>query len=146
MKKIKGDLILTKDTIFNEDIEVTMSIKGGDFDLTVNGNIKCHNIRCGNLDAHNIECWNVDCHNIHCRDLNGGDIRCWDINSEDIRCHNIDTHNINCNDLDCWDINCNDINCHDVIYCKTLKKKANSIIRARALIKNRFQLKIKEWK
>ena len=52
---IKDNLILTKDTTFNESIEVQGDIKGY-FDLKVVGNIDCENIDCWN-----IVCWNIVC-------------------------------------------------------------------------------------
>jgi len=72
MKKIKGDLILEKDTVFEEDLKVEGNIIGKDgnrYNLTVKGNIDC-------LD---INCWDIDCRDIDC-----GNINCWDINCEDI--------------------------------------------------------------
>jgi hypothetical protein len=57
MKTIKGDLILTEDTTFNESIKVEGNITGC-FDLKVFGNIVCRDI----------DCWNIDCRNIVCCD------------------------------------------------------------------------------
>ena len=90
MKTIKGDLVLTKDTTFDESIKVEGDIKGY-FNLKVIGNIACRNIAC-------------------------------------------------------WDIDCRDIDCRDIIYCETVKVKAGCKIKAKAVIRNRSKLPIKEWK
>ena len=88
-KIIEGNLVLEKDTEFDESIEVSGSILGKDghrFNLKVEGDIDCNNI---------------DCHNITCLDINCLDINCLDINCLDIDCRNINCHNINCLDIDC---------------------------------------------
>ena len=71
-KTIHGDLILTKDTTFNESIIVEGDIKGY-FDLKVEGDIDCLNIDCLNIDCWSIDCKNIDCYNIVCRN-----IVCWE--------------------------------------------------------------------
>ena len=63
MKIIKGDLILNKDTTFNESIIVKGSICGY-FDLKVTGNINARDINARNIDA-----WDINA-----RDINAGDI------------------------------------------------------------------------
>lgn len=78
MKTIKGDLILNKDTKFNESIKVEGDIKGY-YNLVVRGNIICRNI----------DCLDIDCLDINCRDINCRNINCWDINCRDITCWNI---------------------------------------------------------
>ena len=105
MKTIKGDLVLTKDTTFDESIKVEGDIRGY-FNLKVIGNIACRNIAC----------WDIDCLNIACRN---------------IACRNID---------------CGNIDCRDIIYCETVKAKAGCKIKAKAVIRNRSKLPIKEWK
>ena len=82
-KTIKGNLILKKDTIFNESIIVEGNIKGY-YNLKVIGNIDAGNIDAGNIDAGNIK---------------AGNIEAWDIKAWDIDAWNIDARNI-----DAWDI------------------------------------------
>jgi len=65
MKTIKRDLILKKDTTFNESIKVEGSIRG-DFNLKVVGNIDAGNIDAGNIDAGNIDAGNIDARDIIC--------------------------------------------------------------------------------
>ena len=103
MKTIKGDLILKKDTTFNEDLKVKGNIQGY-FNLKVFGNIDC-----GNIDCWNIDCWNIDCWNI-----------------------------------DCWNIDCRNIDCRNIVFCNKIKCKRE--IKAKKLIKNRFELKQKVCK
>ena len=98
MKTIKGDLILKKDTTFNEDLKVEGNIQGY-FNLKV----------CGNIDCWNIDCWNIDCRNI-----------------------------------DCWNIDCRNIDCGNIVFCNKIKCKRE--IKAKKLIKNRFELKQKVCK
>ena len=118
MKTIKHDLILKKDTTFNESINVEGDIRGY-FDLKVMGDIDCRNIVCGNIDCRNIVC---------------GNINCW----------NIDCGNIVCGNIVCWDINCRNIDCWNIVYCE--KIKCEKEIKAKKLIKNRYELKQKVWK
>ena len=125
MKTIKGDLVLTKDTTFDESIKVEGDISGY-FNLKVIGNIACRNIACRNIDCLDIACLNIDCLNIDCRD---------------IACLNID-----CLNIDCLNIACGNIDCRDIIYCETVKVKAGCKIKAKAVIRNRSKLPIKEWK
>jgi len=111
MKTIKGDLILTEDTTFNESIKVEGDIKGN-YNLKVIGDINCLNINCLNINCLNINCWNIDC------------------------------RNINCGNIDCWNINCGNIDCWNIILCDEIKVKGKCI--AKALIKDRFNIEIKE--
>ena len=116
MKTIKGDLILKKDTTFNEDLKVEGNIQGY-FNLKVCGNIDCWNIDCWNIDCRNIDCWNINCRNIGC-----GNIDCW----------NIDCLNIDCKNVVCGDINCGDINFYAIAIaynsfkCKSWKARKNN--------------------
>jgi len=77
-KKIKGDLILTKDTTFDESIEVDGNIRGY-YDLKVAGNIVAWDI-----DARNIVAWDIDARNIDARNIVAWDIAARNINAEDI--------------------------------------------------------------
>jgi len=59
MKIIEGDLILKRDTIFNESLIVKGDIKGN-FNLIVKGDLNCLNLNCSNLDCRNLNCRNLD--------------------------------------------------------------------------------------
>jgi len=127
MKTIKGNLILKKDTTFNESIKVEGDIKG-DFNLKVKGNINCRDINCWDIN-----CWDINCKNIDC----------WDINCKNIDCRDIHCRDINCWDIDCWSINCKNIDCWDIIFCNNFK--AHGKVKAKAIIKDRFNLLQKEF-
>lgn len=67
MKTINGNLILEKDTVFEESIKVEGNIRGKDgirFNLRVEGNIDALNIDARNIDARNIDALNIDAGNI----------------------------------------------------------------------------------
>jgi len=91
--KIKGNLILKKDTEYSESIEVE-------------GHIICESERfslkvAGNITAWNIDAWNIDARNINARNINAGDINAW---------------NINAGNITAWDINARNINAGNIIY------------------------------
>ena len=69
--KIKGNLILKADTIYNESIEVEGHIicESERFSLKVAGNIDAWNINAWNIDA-----WNINAGNIDARNIDAGDI------------------------------------------------------------------------
>lgn len=72
MKTIKGDLVLTKNTVFDDDLTVEGNIicRGGCWNLHCL-NLYCRNLNCrGNLYCQNLHCWNLNCQNLHCRNLN----------------------------------------------------------------------------
>jgi len=108
-KIIKGDLILTKDTVFEESIEVQSNIicKSERFSLKVRGDINARNINARNIKAEGINAGNI----------NAGDINAWNINAEDI----------NARDINAWNINAEDINFYAVCFayekfiCKSIK-------------------------
>jgi hypothetical protein len=79
-KLIKGDLILTKDTVFNTSIKVNGNIvcKGGCFNL-IAWNINAWNIKAGDIDAWNINAWNITASDINAWNINASDINAWDI-------------------------------------------------------------------
>jgi hypothetical protein len=138
MKTIKGNLILEKDTVFDESIVVEGSIQGKDgmrYDLKVKGDIDCHNI----------DCRNIDCNNINCNDIN-----CYDIDAYYIVCRNIDCINIDCIDIDCYNIDCDNINCDDIsayfILCESIKQKEGSKLIANNVITKRDAYVRKEQK
>ena len=128
-KIIEGNLVLEKDTEFDESIEVSGSILGKDghrFNLKVEGDIDCNNIDCHNITCLDINCRNITCHNITCLDINCLDINCLDIDCLDINCLDIDCHDIDCNDIICNNIDCCGIRYYAVcvayknIRCKTI--------------------------
>jgi len=59
VKVIEGDLVLKKDTVFEDDLNVDGNITGG-YDLKVKGNIDAWNINAWNIDA-----WNIDAEKIN---------------------------------------------------------------------------------
>jgi len=68
MKIIKGNLILTEDTIFKESIKVEGDIKGY-FNLRV----------IGDIDARDINARNINAGDINAGDINARNINAWDI-------------------------------------------------------------------
>ena len=60
MKTIKGDLILTEDTTFDESIKVEGDIKGY-YNLKVVGNIDARNINAVDINAGNINALDIIC-------------------------------------------------------------------------------------
>jgi hypothetical protein len=129
VKNIKGDLILTKDTTFNESIKVEGNILGF-FNLKVEGDIKAFDINSENIDAWNIDAWNID----------ALDIEAWNINSENINALNINSLNINA-----WNINAKDIEAWDVICEKRVKKEESAKTIARVFVTEKSKLERKEW-
>ena len=69
VKVIEGDLVLKKDTVFEDDLNVDGNITGG-YDLKVKGNIDAWNINARNIDAWNINAWNIDAWNIDAEKIN----------------------------------------------------------------------------
>jgi hypothetical protein len=117
-KIIKGNLELTKDTVFDEPLVVEGSIIGKDgtrYNLTVIGDIDAGDINAENIDA--------------------GDINAWDINARDIDAGDINALDINARDIDAY-----------FILCKTLKQKEGSKLIAKNLIEQRSKLEQKEIK
>ena len=113
-KIIKGDLILTKDTVFEESIEVQSNIicKSERFSLKVRGDINARNINALNIKA---------------EDINALNINAWNINAEGIKAEGINAGNINAGDINAWNINAEDINFYAVCFayekfiCKSIK-------------------------
>ena len=67
MKTIKGDLILTKDTIFEESIKVEGNIIGY-FNLKVVGNIDARNIDVGDINAWDINAGDINADFVVCEE------------------------------------------------------------------------------
>lgn len=130
MRKISGDLTLSKDMLFREGIEVEGDILG-EYDLTVFGdiearnievrNIKAHNIKARDakvwdIDAHDIEVWDIEAYNIEARDIKALDIEARDIKAGNIEARNIEAHNIEARNIKARDIDAHDIKAVDINY------------------------------
>jgi len=132
MKIIKGDLILKKNTVFNESINVEGDIEG-DFDLTVRGDINAEHIKACNIKAWDIKADDIYALNIKAWDIDAGDInakniKAWDIKAEDINAKNIKALDIYAFNIKAWDINYYAV-CfaHNNITCKSIKgRRENS--------------------
>ena len=102
MKTIKGDLVLTENTIIDDD-------------LTVEGNIRCEggkwDLKCWDLD-----CEDLDCEDLKCRDLKCMDLKCMDLDCRDLDCKNLDCWNLKCDNLNCGDLNCGELKARNVSY------------------------------
>ena len=150
VKKIKGDLILKEDMSFDESIEVE-------------GNIICENERKNLIVARNIDARDIDARDIVARNIDAGDIvardivarniDAWnivarDIDARDIVARNIDAWNIVARDIDAGDIVARDIDAWDIVFCENIKleEKSEGKIKAKAVIRKRFELEQKEWK
>ena len=91
MKIIEGDLIMTEDMTFDDDLKVNGNIYGKD-------GIK-YDLNCGNLN-----CLNLNCENLTCLDLNCENLNCWDLNCWDLTCFDLTCRDLNCGNLNCWDL------------------------------------------
>ncbi len=163
-KIIEGNLILDKDTVFDEELEVHGSIigkNGNRYNLTVNGNIKAEDIHAGDIhagdiDAGNISAWdisarNIDAKNITAGNLDVGDIDAWDINAwnikaRDISAEDINAWNIKARNISAWTINTGDISARNIatyfILCEKLEQEPGSTLYAKKVINNRSTYKI----
>jgi len=126
VKKFK-ELVLEKDTVFEESIEVEISIRCAEnnrFSLKVMGNIDAGDITAGDITA-----WNI----------NARDITAWNINAGNINARDITAWNITA-----WNINAGNINARDII-CESRKKKikTNRTI-SRVFVQGKSKLERKE--
>jgi len=80
MKTFEGDLVLTENTIFKEDIEVNGDIrcKGGLWDISAD------NIKARNVDVRDLNVWDVDVGELNARDVDAWDIYVGKINARNI--------------------------------------------------------------
>jgi len=138
MKTIKGNLILKKDTTFNESIKVEGDICG-EFNLKVIGDIYAKNIDVWNIEARDIEAWNIEARDIEAWNINADDIKAWNIDADDIKAWNIDA-----DDIEAWNINADDIKAWNIICEKRIKKSPKSKTICRVFIQNKSKLKIEE--
>ena len=87
-KIIKGNLILDKDTVFDESLEVHGSIlgkNGNKYELKVAGNITAQDIAARNIIAMDI---NAD--DINADDINAWNITAWNIDASFILCEKLE--------------------------------------------------------
>ncbi len=136
-KIIEGDLILEKDTVFDESLEVHGSILGkygNRYNLKVNGNISAGDIiamdiiawdiTAGNINAKDINAVNIDARNINAINIYAEDIDAEDIDAVDIKARDIDANDITAGNITAWNIiacnitagniTANDINANDI--------------------------------
>ena len=127
MKTFKGDLILKKDMVFKDSINVEGNIicKNERFNLTVDGSITATDISAWNISARNINAGNINAGNINAWDINAWNISAGNINAWDINAWNINAWDINAGDINAWDINACDINAvcfaYNNITCKSIE-------------------------
>jgi len=118
-KVFKGDLVLERDSLFEESIDVRGNIVGKDgkrFDLVVRGDIDAGNINAGNINAGNINAGDIDAGDIDAGNIDAGNINAGDIDAGDIDAGDIDAWNIDAVDIKYYavcfaykDIKCNSI-------------------------------------
>ena len=121
------ELVLEKDTVFEESIAVENSIRcteNNRFSLKVAGGITAGGITAGDITA-----WDIDA-----GDIDAGDIIAWDIDAGDIIAWDIDAGNINAGNINAWDIICES---------RKKKSKTNKTI-ARVFVQGRSKLERKE--
>ncbi len=164
-KIIEGNLILDKDTVFDESLEVHGSIlgkNGNRYNLTVNGNISAlyitanyitaknldaMDITAKNLDARDITAWNITAWNIHAHNITAE----WDITtvniiamditaSGDITALDITAKNITAINLDAVNITARNLDT-DFIICEKLEQEPGSTLNAKKVINNRLSYK-----
>ena len=138
-KKIKGDLVLTEDTTFDESIEVE-------------GNIKCEKGRYNLKVAGDIVAWDIDAGDIVARSIVAGNIVAlnivaWNIDAGNIDAGNIDAGNIDAWNIDAWKIVAWDIDAWNIIFCDIikLKDKTKGKIKAKVVIRKRYELEQREF-
>ena len=158
-KIIEGNLILDKDTVFDESLEVHGSILGKDgnrYNLTVNGNIKAEDITVWDIDAGNISAWDISARNITAKNITAGnldvgdidawDINAWNIKARDISAEDINAWNIKARNISAWTINTGDISARNIatyfILCEKLEQEPGSTLYAKKVINNRSTYKI----
>jgi len=98
-KIFSENLVLEKDTVFDECIEVHGSIAGKNgkrFNLTVKGNINAWDINALDINALDINAWDINALDINALDINALDINAGNISyyavcfaHENIKCKSI---------------------------------------------------------
>ena len=77
MITIKGNLILEKDTTYEDSVTVEGCILGKDgerFNLTIKGNLTCWDLKCLDLTCEDLTCWDLTCNDLTCWDLTCGNL------------------------------------------------------------------------
>ena len=117
MKTFNSDLVLEKDTIFNESIMVhgNISCKNGmRYYLKVRGNIDARNINALDIDSYNIDALDIDSYNINADNIDAHNINAYNIDARNIDALNIDAHNINAYNINSYNIDAHDINLYNI--------------------------------
>ena len=84
---IDGDLILTKDTLFREDLQINGNIFGENkkrYNIKIMGNITAWGIHARDIDAMDINVGDIDAVNINARDIDSWKIDAVEINARDV--------------------------------------------------------------
>ena len=125
MKVIKGDLVLEKDTVFDEDIKVEGDIvcKNGRWNIDAGG------ITANNITANNIIAWDIDA---------------WDITANNIIARNITARDITARDIDAWNIDARNIRAWDITCISRKKKTKDAKTIACNIITDKFNREKKE--
>ena len=137
-KIIEGNLILDKDTVFDESLEVHGSILGKNgkrYNLTVNGNITAKNITAWNISAKGISANDITAEDIEALNIDTGNIKAIDIYAWNITALNIKALNINA-----WNISARNIDA-SFILCEKLEQEPGSTLYATKVINNRSSYK-----
>ena len=97
MKHIKGNWIMKKNEVIDEDLIVDGNILGKDgkmFNLTVEGSISARNISARYISARGISARNISARDISALDILAEDISAWDISAWNILTGNISAKSI----------------------------------------------------
>jgi len=136
VKVFKHDLVLKKDTVFDEPIVVKGKIvcKRDVYDLTVNGDISAMDIYVGNIKARDINALDIIAHNIDARDIYVLNIDVLNINAE----------NISAKFIGAVDIIARDIYADFIICNSRIKKSKNCKTTAFFILTDRYYRRRKE--
>ena len=146
------ELVLEKDTVFEESIAVENSIRcteNNRFSLKVAGGITAGDIIAWGITAGDITAWDIDAGDIDAGDIIAWGINAWDITARGIDAGNINAWDINAGNINAWDIDAGNINAGNInawdIICESRKKKSktNKTI-ARVFVQGRSKLERKE--
>ena len=143
VKKIKGDLILKKDTFIEDDLIVHGSIFGKDderYNLIVKGSIEAKQIRVGLLHAVMINVNEIEAEKIIADSINCRTLESWNVESK-----HIDSFQVNSTKIDTYSLSADKIHADIVICEKFLPKNNNSQVIAKIFFENRLTLPQKTW-
>jgi len=143
VKKIKGDLILTKDLFIEDDLIVSGNIFGKDnqrYNLIVKGSIEAKQICVSFLNAMMINANEIEAEKIIADSINCKVLESWNIESK-----HIDSFQVNSTKIDSYSISADKIQ-SDIILCeKFLPKNNDSKVIAKVFFENRLILPQKTW-